>query len=104
MPRATRTGRLPKLKYLTERRHGIHESISNNMVDDDDEMYANDPEEQVDTQIEDTREKDRVVTQDNPEITETNSESDENANQETEVEVVNDQSTEVDEESVQEEP
>ena len=73
MSQAKRTGRLPKLKYLTGHRHGIQEPISNNMVDDDDEMYANDPEEQVDTQIEDTREEDRVVTQDNPEITETNS-------------------------------
>ena len=74
------------------------------MVDDDDEMYATEPEEQVDTQVEDTREEDGVVTQDNPEITETNSESDEDANQETQVEVVNDQSTEGDEESVQKEP
>ena len=62
MSRATRTGGVPKVKYLTGRRHGVQEPINDNMVDDDDEMYANDPEEQVDAQVEDTREEDEVVT------------------------------------------
>ena len=44
MPRATRTGGVPKVKYITGRRHGVHEPIKNNMVDDDDEMYATEPE------------------------------------------------------------
>ena len=73
MPRATKTGGVPEVKYITGRRHGVQEPINNNMVDDDDEMYATEPKEQVDTQVEDTREEDGVVTQDNPEITETNS-------------------------------
>ena len=40
MPRATRTGGEPKVKYLTGRRHGVQETINDNMVDDDDGMYA----------------------------------------------------------------
>ena len=72
------------------------------MVDDDDEMYADELEEQLEEQVEDTTEKDGVVTQDNPVTTETDSE--EVDNQETQVEVLNDQSTEVEKESVQEKP
>ena len=83
MPRATRTGGAPKVKYLTGRRHEAQEPIIDNMVDNDDEMYVNNLEEQVDTQVEDNREEDGVVTQDNPVTTETDSEEDEDANQET---------------------
>ena len=95
MPRTTRTGGVPKVKYLTGRRHGVQEPINDNMVDDDDEMYADELEEQLEEQVEDTTEKDGVVTQDNPVTTETDSEEDEDANQETQVEVLNDQSTEL---------
>ena len=74
------------------------------MVDDDDEMYEHDPEEQIDTLVEDTREEDRVVTQDNPDNEKTDSEADEDSNQYDQVEAENDQSAEVEEEQVQEEP
>ena len=45
MSRATKTGGVPEVKYITGRMYGVHEPIDKNMVDDDDEMYEHDPEE-----------------------------------------------------------